>query len=117
MFLSGLLELQLYGCAPRPQHEVRAGAVQPQGVLPRGAQTQPLHELRQHRGGRGHGGGRQRGHVLLSILSHQAVIRDVHRYFVFSSLCQYGIYYKHRKMIEVVCVNMYGINKIFFQRV
>ena len=65
----GFLELQLHGSETRPQHALRAGADQPQGVLPRGAQTQSLHELRQHRGGRRHCGGRQGGHVQLSILS------------------------------------------------
>ena len=66
----GLLELQFHGSQTRPQHEIRAGSLQPEGVLPRGAQTQPLHELRQHRGGRGHGGGQQRGHVLVNLCKY-----------------------------------------------
>ena len=64
MFILGLLELQLHGSSPRPQHEVRARPRQPQGVLPRGAQTLSLHELCQHRGGRrADWRRRQRGYV------------------------------------------------------
>ena len=35
------MELQLHGSAPRPEHALRAGAEQPQGVLPWG--NAPLH--------------------------------------------------------------------------
>ena len=44
-----LICVYCFRCSPWPQHEVRAGSVQPQGVLPWGSPPDPFPDLHQHR--------------------------------------------------------------------
>ena len=68
-------------CPPRPQHEVRPAAVQPQGVLPRGAQALSLPQLRLAAGGRDLQRG-PRGCVRLSEAgASQPALKALCRYF------------------------------------
>ena len=68
-------------CAPRPQHEVRLAAVQPQGVLPRGAPALSLPQLRLAAGGRDLQRGPRRRVRLSEAAAYQPVLRALCRYF------------------------------------